>query len=79
LQASISEEQQLEYGRLVEENCKPNRGRTLRPDSGIRYPQNGWLSCSHLGLCLSDTRLVDARLIRKAGANDFDWIDELVD
>ena len=42
-------------------------------------PQNGCLSCSHLGLCLDNRQLVDANLIRNPGASDLDWLDDLVD
>ena len=44
--------------------------------SGIRFPQNGCLSCSHLGLCLGKQELVDAQLIRRPGG-DLGWLDEL--
>jgi hypothetical protein len=32
-----------------------------------------------LGLCLNNEQLVAAKLIRKPGASDLDWLDELVD
>ena len=32
----------------------------------------------HLGLCLGSETLIAANLIRKAGASDIDWLDELV-
>jgi len=47
--------------------------------SGIRYPQNGCLSCPHLGLCLNNQQLIDRNLMRKPGAADLDWLDELAD
>ena len=47
--------------------------------SGIRFPQNGCMSCAHLGLCLNNQQLIDANLIRIAGASDLDWLDELMD
>jgi hypothetical protein len=37
------------------------------------------VSYSHLGLCLKSEPLIAANLIRKAGASDLDWLDELVD
>jgi len=37
------------------------------------------MSCAHLRLCLGNEQLVAANLIRKAGASDLDWLDELVD
>jgi len=47
--------------------------------SGIRFSQNGCVSCAHLGLCLNNHQLIDANLIRKSGASELDWLDELVD
>ena len=79
LKASISEQQRQEYGRLVEETVGRITAGCFAAHSGIRYPQNGCLGCSHLGLCLNDTRLVETQLIRKAGASDLDWLDEFVD
>ncbi len=49
------------------------------PHSGIRFPQNGCVSCSHLGICLGDQQLLDAKLIRRPGASDLDWIDQFED
>lgn len=79
LKASISEEQRQEFGRLVEATVSQIEAGHFAPHSGIRYPQNGCLSCSHLGLCLNEKQLIDTHLIRKPGAADLDWIDELVD
>jgi len=79
LRASISEEQRQEFGRLVEATVGQIEAGRFASHSGIRFPQNGCLSCSHLGLCLNNQQLIDANLIRKAGASDLDWLDELVD
>ena len=79
LKASISEEQRQDYGRLVDETVSQIVTAHFAAHSGIRYPQNGCLNCSHLGLCLNDMRLVESQLIRKAGASDLDWLDEFVD
>jgi hypothetical protein len=49
------------------------------PRSGIRFPQNGCTSCPHLGLCLNNQPLIDANLIRRPGAADLDWLNELND
>jgi hypothetical protein len=78
LRASISEEQRREFGRLVETTINQIEAGHFNPHSGIRFPQNGCVSCSHLGLCLNNEQLVAANLIRKAGASDLDWLDELV-
>ena len=79
LKASISDEQRQEYRGLVEQTVRQIEDGNFGPHSGIRYPQNGCLGCAHLGLCLNDAKLMETQLIRKAGASDFDWLDELVD
>jgi PD-(D/E)XK nuclease superfamily len=79
LKASISEEQRREFGRLVETTVGQVEAGQFPSHSGIRFPQNGCVSCSHLGLCLNDRQLIDVNLIRRPGASDLDWLDELVD
>jgi hypothetical protein len=79
LRASISEKQRKEFGRLVETTIDQIEAGYFNPHSGIRFPQNGCVSCPHLGLCLNNEQLVATNLIRKAGASDLDWLDELVD
>jgi hypothetical protein len=79
LTATISEPQRKEFGRLVETTVDQIETGRFAPHSGIRFPQNGCVSCSHLGLCLGNDQLITANLIRKAGASDLDWLDELVD
>jgi PD-(D/E)XK nuclease superfamily len=79
LKASISEEQRREFGRLVETMIGQVEAGQFPAHSGIRFPQNGCMSCSHLGLCLNDKKMVDANLIRRPGASDLDWLNELVD
>jgi PD-(D/E)XK nuclease superfamily len=79
LRATITEEQRQEFGRLVETTNEQIEAAHFNPHSGIRFPQNGCVSCSHLGLCLNNDQLIAAKLIRKPGASDFDWLDELVD
>jgi hypothetical protein len=79
LRATISEEQRQEFGRLVETTTNQIEVGHFNSHSGIRFPQNGCVSCSHLGLCLNNEQLIAAKLIRKPGASDLDWLDELVD
>lgn len=79
LKASISEEQRREFGRLVETTIGQVETGLFLGHSGIRFPQNGCVSCSHLGLCLNDQQLIDVNLVRKPGASDLDWLDELSD
>ena len=79
LKAVISEEQRQEFGRLVETTAAQIGAGEFPAHSGIRFPQNGCMSCAHLGLCLNNQQLIDANLIRIAGASDLDWLDELMD
>ncbi len=79
LRTSISDEQRQEFGRLVETTISQIEAGSFNPHSGIRFPQNGCVSCCHLGLCLNNEQLIATNLIRKAGASDLDWLDELVD
>jgi hypothetical protein len=65
LKASIPEEQRREYGCLVETAIGQIESGQFVSHSGIRFPQNGCVSCAYLGLCLDDEQLVSANLIRK--------------
>jgi len=79
LKASITEEQRKEFGELVHSAVEQIESGRFLPHSGIRFPQNGCTSCSHLGLCLNNQPLIGTNLIRRPGASDLDWLDELVD
>ena len=76
---SISEEQRMEFGRLLQTTIGQIESAQFPSHSGIRFPQNGCVSCLHLGLCLDNQTLIDGNLIRISGANDLAWLDELVD
>lgn len=77
LRTYITEEQRREFGELVEAAARRIESGQFPPHSGIRFPQNGCVSCSHLGLCLGNQQLIDAKLIRRPGASDLDWLDQL--
>ena len=79
LKTSISEEQRMEFGRLVQTTIGQIEAAQFPPHSGIRFPQNGCVSCPHLGLCLEDQKLIDCNLIRTPGASDLDWLDDLME
>ena len=77
LKTSITEEQRLEFGRLIEATASQIQAGQFLPHSGIRFPQNGCVSCPHLGLCLENQAMVEAKLVRQPGASDLDWLDQL--
>ena len=79
LRTSISEEQRQEFSQLVDETAGSMEAGQFLPHSGIRFPQNGCVSCPYLGLCLGNQQLVDSKLIRQPGASDLDWLDLLDD
>jgi hypothetical protein len=79
LTTSISDDQRREYAQLVGATVSQIEAGQFLPHSGIRFPQNGCVSCAELGLCLGNQQLVDAKLIRLAGASDLDWLDMLDD
>ena len=79
LKTSISEEQRSEFGRLLAATISQIESAQFPFHSGIRFPQNGCLSCCHVGLCLDEPKLINANLIRTSGGNDLTWLDQLVD
>jgi len=79
LKTSIDEEQRREFGQLVETAVEQIEAGHFLPHSGIRFPQNGCVGCSHLGLCLGNQQLMDSKLIRRAGAADLDWLEQFDD
>jgi PD-(D/E)XK nuclease superfamily len=79
LRARISDDKRQEFGRIVEATIRQIESGRFDPHSGIRFPQNGCVSCPHLGLCLNNEQLISNKLVRRAGASDLDWLDELVD
>jgi hypothetical protein len=75
LRATVSQEQRNRFGQLIEDTIGRIEAAHFPALSGIRFPQNGCLSCAHLGLCLGKQDMVDARLIRRPGG-DFGWLDQ---
>ncbi len=62
---------------IVESTIRQIEGAQFLPHSGIRFPQNPCSSCPYIGLCLGRQELVEAALIRRPGAEQLDWLDEL--
>jgi CRISPR/Cas system-associated exonuclease Cas4 (RecB family) len=76
LHTTISDEQRNEYGRLVEETIRQIESARFLPHSGIRFPNNGCVTCPFVGICLCNQDLVHSKLIQVRGA-ELDWIDQL--
>ena len=66
-----------EFGRMVETTIGHIEAGEFLPHSGIRFPQNPCSSCPYVGLCLGKQEMADARLVRRPGAEDLGWLDEL--
>ena len=74
---TISDEQREEFGHLVEDSIRRIEAAEFLPHSGIRFPQNPCTSCPYIGLCLGRPDLAEAALVRRPGAEDLGWLDEL--
>src|SRR5579864_5566475 len=79
LKTTITDDQRREFSQLVGTTVSQIEAGQFLPHSGIRFPQNGCVSCAELGLCLGNQPLIDAKLIRLPGASDLDWLDLLDD
>jgi PD-(D/E)XK nuclease superfamily len=77
LRTTITDEQRQEFGRLVENTIGRIEAADFLPHSGIRFPQNPCSSCPYMGLCLGKQNLVEAALVRRPGAENLGWLDEL--
>src|SRR5437870_5550720 len=77
VRTTITNEQRHEFSQLVRDTVRQIESAQFLPHSGIRFPQNPCSSCPYVGLCLNKPRLVEARLIRRPGAEKLDWLDEL--
>jgi hypothetical protein len=77
LRTTITEEQRQEFGRLVEGTIRRIESADFFPHSGNRFPQNPCSSCPYVGLCLGKQEIAGAALVRRPGADNLDWLDEL--
>jgi len=73
---TTTNEQRREFGELIRDTVRRESAQFL-PHSGIRFPLNPRSSCPYVGLCLGIQQLVDISLIRKPGAENLGWLDEL--
>src|SRR3989449_7422760 len=77
LRTTITKEQRQEFGQLVEDTIRRIESAEFLPHSGIRFPQNPCSTCPYVGLCLGRQDLVEAALVRRPGAEQLGWLDEL--
>src|SRR5436853_1730318 len=73
----ISDEQREEFGHLVQDSIRRIEVAEFLPHSGIRFTQNPCTICSYIGLCLGRQDLTEATLVRRPGADNLGWLDEL--
>ena len=76
-QTTITDERRREFGQIVEDTIRRIESAQFLPHAGIRFPQNPCSTCPYLGLCLGKQDLVDAALVRRPGAENLGWLDEL--
>ena len=77
LHTTITDEQRQEFGQLVEDTVRRIESAQFLPHSGIRFPQNPCSSCPYMGFCLGRQDIAEAALVRRPGAEDLGWLDEL--
>ena len=77
LHTKITDEQRREFSQLVEDTIRQIESAQFLPHSGIRFPQNPCSSCPYIGLCLGKQQLVEGALVRRPGAEQLGWLDEL--
>jgi PD-(D/E)XK nuclease superfamily len=74
---TITDEQRQEFGQQVAATVQQIESAQFLPHSGIRFPQNPCSSCPYVGLCLGKPEIAAAALIRRPGAENLGWLDEL--
>ena len=77
LRTTITDEQRREFSQIVEDSVHRIESAQFLPHSGIRFPQNPCSSCPYVGLCLGKQELADAAVVRRPGAEQLGWLDEL--
>jgi hypothetical protein len=77
LLTTITEDQRQEFAALLEDTIQQIDSGRFLPHSGIRFPQNPCLSCAYLGLCLGNSELTEAKLVRGPGGSLVGVFDEL--
>jgi len=77
LRTTITDEQRRDFGQLAEDTIGRIESAQFLPHSGIRFPQNPCRCCPYVGLCLGKQGMVETGLVRRPGAENLGWLDEL--
>jgi CRISPR/Cas system-associated exonuclease Cas4 (RecB family) len=77
LRTTITDEQRREFGQLAEDTIQRIESGHFLAHSGVRFPQNPCSNCPYVGLCLGKPETAEARLVRRPGAENLGWLDEL--
>ncbi|HZQ18222.1 MAG TPA: hypothetical protein VFA90_05830 [Terriglobales bacterium] len=77
LRTTITEQRRKDFGQLVQDTVGRIEAAQFLPHSGIRFPQNPCSTCPYVGLCLGKPQLADAAVVRRPGAEQLGWLDEL--
>jgi hypothetical protein len=77
LRTTITDEQRREFGQLAEDTISRIESAHFLPHSGVRFPQNPCSSCPYVGLCLGKDQIAQSHLVRRPGAENLGWLDEL--
>jgi hypothetical protein len=76
LRTKITNEQRHEFGQLVRGTVRQIESAQFLPHSGIRFPQTP-AAVAPMGLCLGKPEIAGAALVRRPGAENLGWLDEL--
>ncbi len=77
LRTIITDQQRREFSQLVEGTVRRIESAEFLPHSGIRFPQNPCSTCPYVGLCLGRQELTESAVVRRPGAEQLGWLDEL--
>ena len=77
IRTTITDEQRREFGQLAEDTIGRIESAHFLPHSGVRFPQNPCSNCPYVGLCLGNPLMAETRLVRRPGAENLGWLDEL--
>jgi hypothetical protein len=77
LRTTITDEHRREFGQLAEDTIARIESAHFLPHRGVRYPQNPCGNCPYVGLSLGKQTMAENRLVRRPGAENLGWLDEL--